>query len=185
VHRDIEHVLFSEEDILKGIEALAQEVTAEYTGRDWTVVSVLKGSCIFASDLVRRVPIPLEMAFVAARSYADNTRPGELRVDFLPSEGEVEGRNLLLVDDILDTGRTLSALKAELLARGALQVKTCVFLDKPARRELDLNPDFRVFEVANEFVVGYGLDFAGRYRNLPYVGTLKPSVFACAQGAGS
>lgn len=185
MHRDIEHVLFSEEDILKGIEAVAAEVTEAYRGQDWTVVSVLKGSCIFASDLVRRIPIPLQMAFVAAHSYGDGTRPGELHVDFLPSEDEIEGCNLLLVDDILDTGRTMFALKNELLSRGATEVKTCVFLDKPSRRELRLEPDFRVFEVRDEFVVGYGLDFAGRYRNLPYVGALKPSVFECTQGERS
>ena len=101
---------------------------------------------------------------------------------FSSNGDEIEGCNILLVDDILDTGRTMHALKNELLARGASQVKTCVFLDKPSRRELHLEPDFRVFEVQNEFVVGYGLDFAGRYRNLPYVGALKPAVFECLDG---
>lgn len=182
MHQDIDHVLFSEEDILKGIEAVAAEVTEAYRGQDWTVVSILKGSCIFASDLVRCIPIPLQMAFVAAHSYGDGTQSGELHVDFLPNGDEIEDCNILLVDDILDTGRTMHALKNELLARGAAQVKTCVFLDKPSRRELHLEPDFRVFEVQNEFVVGYGLDFAGRYRNLPYVGALKSTVFERAEG---
>ncbi len=183
MHRDIENVLFSEEAILAGIERVAESVTKAYQGREWTVVSVLKGSCIFASDLVRRVPIPLELAFVAARSYGSGTRPGTLHMDFLPAASEIEGRNLLLVDDILDTGRTMHALRTELLERGAAEVKTCVFLDKPSRRELHLEPDFRVFEVDNLFVVGYGLDYAGRYRNLPYVGALRQEVYE-AVGAG-
>ncbi|MAG62387.1 hypoxanthine phosphoribosyltransferase [Candidatus Woesearchaeota archaeon] len=178
----MDHVLFSEEAILDGIEAVAAEVTEAYRGQEWTVVSILKGSCIFASDLVRRIPIPLQMAFVAAHSYGKGTQSGKLHVDFLPSGDEIEGRNILLVDDILDTGRTMHALKNELMNRGAVQVKTCVFLDKPSRRELHLEPDFRVFEVQNEFVVGYGLDFAGRYRNLPYVGALKPAVFEDIKG---
>ena len=182
MHQDIDHVLFSEEDILQGIEGVAAKVTEAYRGQDWTVVSILKGSCIFASDLVRCIPIPLQMAFVAAHSYGDGTQSGELHVDFLPNGDEIEDCNILLVDDILDTGRTMHALKNELLARGAAQVKTCVFLDKPSRRELYLEPDFRVFEVQNEFVVGYGLDFAGRYRNLPYVGALKSTVFERAEG---
>jgi hypoxanthine phosphoribosyltransferase len=144
------------------------------------VVSVLKGSCIFAADLIRRIPIPLELAFVSSSSYGDRTESDELALDFLPTDGEIAGRRLLLVDDILDTGRTLHALERELTARGATEVRSCVFLDKPARRAIDFAPDFRVFEVEDLFVVGYGLDFAGRYRNLPFVGALRREVFAAA-----
>jgi hypoxanthine phosphoribosyltransferase len=180
LHNDIERVLFSEQQILAGIDRVAREVTSAYQGRDFTVVSVLKGSCVFASDLIRRIPIPLELAFLAASSYGDGTVPGELEVNFFPAGNEIDGRNLLLVDDILDTGRTLYALKRELAHRGARDVKTCVFLDKAARRAVPLSPDFRCFEVGNLFVVGYGLDFAGRYRNLPYVGALRKEVFAAA-----
>jgi len=103
-----------------------------------------------------------------------------LEITFFPAGNEIEGRNVLLVDDILDTGSTLRSLMAELRRRGAREVKTCVFLDKPARRAVPLEPDFRCFEVENIFVVGYGLDFAGRYRNLPYVGALRKEVFAAA-----
>lgn len=181
MHDDIERVLFSEEAILAGIDRVAREVTETFRGEDFTVVSILKGSCIFASDLIRRIPVPLELAFVSASSYGDGTESGDLKVNFLPAEGEIEGRRLLLVDDILDTGRTMHALKRQLTERGAAEVKSCVFLDKPSRRSLEFNPDFRVFEVEDLFVVGYGLDFAGRYRNLPFVGALRSAVFAAAQ----
>jgi hypoxanthine phosphoribosyltransferase len=176
LQEDLERILFTEAQIRQGIDRVASEITRCYQGRPFTVVSVLKGSCIFASDLIRRIPIPLELAFVSASSYRNDTRPSELEVNFLPADGEIAGRNLLLVDDILDSGRTLQAIKLELQARGARDVRTCVFLDKPARRAVDFHPDFRCFEVDDLFVVGYGLDFAGRYRNLPYVGALKPAA---------
>jgi hypoxanthine phosphoribosyltransferase len=180
LHSDIERVLIDEAEIHAGIDRVAAEVTQHYRGRDFTVVSVLKGSCVFASDLIRRIPIPLELAFLAASSYRAGTRPSGLEISFFPAGNEIEGRNVLLVDDILDTGSTLRLLKAELHRRGALEVKTCVFLDKPARRAVALTPDFRCFQIENSFVVGYGLDFAGRYRNLPYVGALRKEVLAAA-----
>ena len=176
MHDDIETILLTEQEILNGIDRVAEEVTELFSGSDFTVVGVLKGSCVFTADLIRRLPIPLELAFVAASSYRDGTTAGRLDLNFFPAEHEIEGRRLLLVDDILDTGRTLAALRSELLGRGAAEVKSCVFLDKPARRAVELEADFRCFEVADQFVVGYGLDFAGRYRNLPYVGALKPSA---------
>jgi len=178
LHNDVERVLFTEAEILAGIDRVAREVTRAYDGRDFTVVSVLKGSCVFASDLIRAIPIPLELAFLSASSYGDGTEPGRLELSFLPTGNEIEGRNLLLVDDILDTGRTLFAVRRELLRRGAREVRTCVFLDKSARRAVDLRPDHRCFEVEDLFVVGYGLDFAGRYRNLPYVGALRQEIFS-------
>ena len=176
VKNHIERVLFDEHEILKGIDRVAAEVTACYGSEEFTVVSILKGSCVFASDLIRRIPVPLELAFVAASSYGDGTTSGELKLNFLPAEHEIEGRNLLLVDDILDTGRTMHAIKQELIKMGAANVQTCVFLDKPSRREFE--SDYRVFEVEDLFVVGYGLDFAGRYRNLPYVGALREEIYA-------
>lgn len=178
---DIERVLYSEEEILRGIDRVAEEVTRAYRGGELTVVSVLKGSCIFASDLIRRIPIPLELAFVAAQSYGEGTEAGELQVNLFPAGHEIEGRRLLLVDDILDTGQTLHRLRRELKGRGAADVRTCVFLDKPARRAVEFDADFRVFEVENLFVVGYGLDFAGRYRNLPFVGALRAEIFSGAE----
>ncbi|MCE9596033.1 MAG: hypoxanthine phosphoribosyltransferase [Planctomycetes bacterium] len=178
MHEDVERILFNEQQIVAGIDRVAEEVTRAYRGRDFTVVSVLKGACIFASDLIRRIPIPLELAFVSASSYGAGTQARELVLNFFPAESELAGRNLLLVDDILDTGRTLSRLVDELVQRGAAEVRTCVFLDKPARRAVDFHADFRAFEVDDLFVVGYGLDFAGRYRNLPFVGALKQECWS-------
>ena len=106
MHNDVERVLLDEEAIRAGIDRVAEEVTTAFEGMDFTVVSILKGSCIFASDLIRRIPIPLELAFVSASSYGDGTEAGKLKVNFLPAGNEIEGRNILLVDDILDTGRT-------------------------------------------------------------------------------
>ena len=180
MHGDIQRILLSEEEIREGIDRLALEVTEAFRGSDLTVVSILKGSCIFASDLVRRLPIPVDLAFVAARSYRSSTVAGELELQLMPSEEDVVGRRVLLVDDILDTGRTLSAVAAGIRAIGARSVSTCVFLDKPARRVVEVEADHRCFEIENEFVVGYGLDFAGRYRNLPYLGIPRQEITASA-----
>jgi hypoxanthine phosphoribosyltransferase len=193
VHQDVERILFTEVQIRDGIDRVAAEVTRAYGApveprsgagggsavaatKEFTVVSVLKGSCVFASDLIRRIPVPLELAFVSASSYGEGTTGGEIELNFFPAESEISGRNLLLVDDILDTGRTLSRLVAEMKRRGAREVRTCVFLDKPSRRTVPFQADFRAFEIEDLFVVGYGLDFAGRYRNLPYVGALRPEL---------
>ena len=196
MHQDVERILFTEVQIRDGIDRVAAEVTRAYGApveprsgaitsggnalaatKDFTVVSVLKGSCVFASDLIRRIPVPLELAFVSASSYGEGTTGGALELNFFPAESEIAGRNLLLVDDILDTGRTLSRLVVEMQRRGASSVRTCVFLDKPARRAVPFEADFRCFAVEDLFVVGYGLDFAGRYRNLPYVGSLKKETY--------
>ena len=185
MHEDLERVLFSEAEILAGIERVAAQVTALYRGSDFTVVSVLKGSCIFCADLIRRIPIPLQLAFVAASSYRAGTTSGRLEISYLPTGGEIEGRRLLLVDDILDSGQTLHQLKRELLRLGARDVHTCVFLDKPARRNVEFEADFRVLQVPDLFVVGYGLDFAGMYRNLPIVGVLRPEIYRRASASTS
>jgi hypoxanthine phosphoribosyltransferase len=180
VHADLERILYTEDEIQRGIDRVAAQVTEAYQGREFTVVGVLKGSCIFAADLIRRVPIPLELAFVSACSYRSGTTSGRLELNFFPSEDEIRGRHLLLVDDILDTGKTLSALAWELRARGAQNVRTCVFLDKPSRRLVEFHADFRVFEVEDLFVVGYGLDFRGHYRNLPVVAALRPELYSAS-----
>jgi len=178
MHDDIEEVLFSTEQILSGIIRVADELTRDYGGDDFVVVGVLKGSVVFVADLVRNIPAKLEMAFVGASSYGAGTTSGELKLNFFPMDEEIRGRRILLVDDILDTGRTMSRLKKEMYERGASDVKTCVFLDKPSRRAVDMEADYACFEVQDLFVVGYGLDYAGRYRNLPYVGALKPEHYA-------
>lgn len=178
MHDDIERILLDEAEIRAGVERVAAEVAAIYAHDEPTVIAVLGGSVVFVADLIRRLPIPLRLAFVQAESYRRDTQAGALAITGLPPDSELRARRILLVDDILDSGRTLDAIRAELLARGARDVRTCVLLDKPARRVVALAPDHVAFEVADLFVVGYGLDFAGRYRNLPYVAALKARVFA-------
>lgn len=177
VHRDIERILLSEEEIRAGVERVALQVTQDFAGEEFSVVSVLKGSCVFTADLIRRLPIPLSLSFVVVESYRDGTTPGEIEERLMPSSDEIRGRRVLLVDDILDSGRTLDYVGRELLARGAKDVSSCVLLDKPARRALSFEAEYRCYEVEDVFVVGYGLDYDGRYRNLPYVGKLRSQVF--------
>lgn len=184
MHDDIERILLDEEEIRAGIERVAAEITVVYSDDEPTVIAVLGGSVVFVADLIRRLPIPLRLAFVEAASYREGVRSGPLQLGGLPPASELAGRRVLLVDDILDSGRTLAAIRAALLASGAKEVRTCVLLDKPARRAVALAPDHVVFEVEDLFVVGFGLDYAGRYRNLPYVAALKPHVFA-GRGPGT
>ena len=176
---DISRVLLPEEEIRRGLRRIAERLTEEYRGRELTVVGILHGSCVFVSDLIRLLPLPLTLEFIGCSSYGTGTvSTGEPKLTFIPGCEDLAGRNVLLVDDILDTGRTLFRVREALRARRPADLKTCVFLDKPARRVAEIVPDFRCFEIEDVFVVGYGLDFAGRYRNLPYIGALKSEVYA-------
>ncbi len=176
--KDIERILFTETDIRVGLSRLAQEVTAYYQNAPCTVVSVLKGACLFTADVIRQLPFPLRLSFAAVSSYGEGTTSGRLSLDYFPTDQEIRAQRILLVDDILDTGRTLAFLRSTLLKQGAREVKTCVLLDKPGRRRVEHEADFRAFVIEDVFVVGYGLDFAGRYRNLPYIAVLRPEVCA-------
>ncbi len=180
MEKDIERILFTEAEIRGGVDRIGGEVSAYFRDNTCTVVSVLKGGCIFTADLIRCLSFPLSLNFAAVSSYRDGTAAGTLRLEHFPVEQEIEGRRILLVDDILDTGRTLEFLCAALFEHGASEVKTCVLLDKPAQRVVNSEADFRGFVIEDVFVVGYGLDFAGRYRNLPYLATLRPEVHAQA-----
>jgi hypoxanthine phosphoribosyltransferase len=182
---DIERVLFRPEEIQSAVRRIAEEVTNHYRGRPLTVVAVLKGACFFAADLVRSVPIPLELGFAGVSSYGAGDRPGEVAIEFLPAERELAGRDVLLVDDILDSGKTMERLRLEILARGARDVRKCVLLDKAARRETGDPAEFVGFPIEDRFVVGYGLDFAGRYRNLPFVGILRAGILEAPRRAAA
>ncbi len=178
--KEIERILFTEAEIRAGVDRIGGAVGAYFCADTCTVVSVLKGGCIFTADLIRRLSCPLSLTFAAVSSYRDGTAAGAPSLEYFPAEQEIQGRRILLVDDILDTGRTLEFLREKLLAQGAREVKTCVLLDKPAQRVVNSEADFRGFVIEDVFVVGYGLDFAGRYRNLPYLATLRPEVYAQA-----
>jgi hypoxanthine phosphoribosyltransferase len=184
VHADVERVLLGEGELCARVQELAAELARLYAGDEPTVIAVLKGSVIFVADLIRRLPIPLRLAFLQAESYRQDSRPGGLELGLGPPEAEIRGRRILLVDDILDSGRTLAAIRARILAAGARDVRVCTLLDKPARRALAFEAEHVGFRVEDHFVVGYGLDFAGRYRNLPYVGILRSEVLARAAKEG-
>ncbi|ADZ83625.1 hypoxanthine phosphoribosyltransferase [Cellulosilyticum lentocellum] len=174
---DIEEILYSEEALNARLTELGEQITNDYTGKPLTVISILKGSNIFTSDLVRKINLPLKMDFMAVSSYGNATEStGVVRI-IKDLDGSVEGENLLIVEDIVDSGLTLKYLKEILLTRNPASVKICTLLDKPARRKESVNIDYLGFEVPDGFIVGYGIDYAERYRNLPYVGILKRSVY--------
>ena len=170
--KEVTKVLFTEQEIAERVAALGREINRDYQGKDLLVVGILKGSFIFMADLVRRIGLPLEIDFMAAKSYGDGTHPGELRV-IKDLDKPLKGRHVLIVEDILDTGQTLKALYKMLEVRGAASLRTCAFLDKPSRRINDMQADYVGYGIDDYFVVGYGLDFAEKYRDLPYIGMIE------------
>ncbi len=173
---DVETVLITEADLAERVKTLAQQIEKDYTGKEMVIVSLLNGTVMFLADLIRNISLPLRLDFIGVSSYGAGTESGdlvftkELRID-------VHGRDVLLVDDILDTGRTLHRVLAKLRKLKPREIRTCVLLDKPERRVESVEADYVGFKIPNQFVVGYGLDFAERYRNLPFVGVLKPEMY--------
>ena len=177
MHQDIEKVLFSEEQLRERIRQLGQEITRDYAGQELVLVCILRGSYIFMADLSRAIDLPISADFIALSSYGKGTSSSgqvELRKDL---SDPVEGKHLLIVEDILDSGNTLYYLTNLLKTRHPASVRICTLLNKPERREKDIHPDYVGFTIPDAFVVGYGLDYAEKYRNLPYVGILKPTVY--------
>ena len=175
---DVEKTLFHEQTILARLDVLAAQITEDYAGKELTVVAVLNGSLIFAADLLRRVPLPLKLDCLSVSSYHGGTESsGTVTFDQV-SLPDINGRHVLILDDILDTGRTLHAI-SEKLRRGTnpLSVKICVLLRKKVQRAQELDADYVGFDIENEFVIGYGLDYQERYRNLPFIGVLRSSLW--------
>jgi len=172
-------VLISEAEVNVRISALGAQISKDYAGKTPTMVCILKGAVMFYTDLLRSIDIPLTMDFMAVSSYGNSTKSSgevEIRKDLSTS---IENKHVIIVEDIVDSGFTLSYLTRMLQSRGAASIKLCTLLDKPSRRApgINLKADYSGFEVGNEFVVGYGLDYAEFYRNLPYIGVLKPEVY--------
>lgn len=166
-------ILLTEEQIRERIKEIGDEITRDYTGRNPLLIGVLKGACFFLSDLLRAIDTRLSIEFIAISSYGSSTRTsGEVRI-LKDLDVAVEGRDLIVVEDIVDTGLTLSYLLANLKSRGANSVKLVALLDKFERREREVPIDYLGFRIPDHFVVGYGLDFAERYRNLPFIAVLK------------
>jgi hypoxanthine phosphoribosyltransferase len=171
---DLERVIYGEEEIAARLDELAVQITEDYRGKDLTVLAILNGSLIFMADLLRRIPLPLELDCLRVKSYFGGTvSTGRVQFDHaaLPL---VQDRHVLLLDDILDSGNTLAAISGTIrLEAGPLSVKSCVLLRKKKKRILSIEADYVGFDIEDEFVVGYGLDYQERYRNLPYIGILK------------
>jgi len=180
LHNDCESVLLSAEAISATVDRIAAEIQATYenSNRRLVMVVILKGSVPFAADLMKRLTLPIELEFMKVSSYGAGTKSsGEIKVSLDLNRDDLQDIDLLVVEDIVDSGRTLSRLTTLLKNRNAHSVRTCTLLDKPSRREVDFTPDFRGTVIPDEFVVGYGLDYNEKYRNLPFVGILKRSVY--------
>ncbi len=173
---DISDVIVTEEQLDAVLDRLAASITADLAGCDPVLVGVLTGAFMFMADLVRRLDFPLQIEFMRARSYGEDTRAGELTI-VMDLSCEIAGRHVLLVDDILDSGHTLAALARILQQRGAASVRTCCLLDKPARRAVAFEADYVGVRIPDRFVVGYGLDYAHHHRHLPFVGVLRPELY--------
>lgn len=174
--QDLEKILFTERQIQKRLEELGAEVEDRYQGEEITVISIINGALIFTADLIRRIRLPLRLDCIRASSYENATSPVGAPKIIDSVRLDVSGRHILLIDDILDTGNTLMRVRNELLAKKPGSIRTCVLLDKKSRRQVDFTADICGFEIPDEFVVGYGLDFAERYRHLPCIGILKPEL---------
>ncbi|WJH36384.1 hypoxanthine phosphoribosyltransferase [Paenibacillus aurantius] len=178
MQRDIQEVLYSEEQIQAKVKELGQQISRDFEGRNLLVICVLKGAFIFMADLVKNVTIPLDLDFMAVSSYGASTKSSGVVKIIKDLDVPVEGRDVLIVEDIIDSGLTLSYLIDVLERRNALSVTVVALFDKPGRRTVDLEPDYKGFTIPDAFVVGYGLDFAEKYRNLPFVGVLKEEVYS-------
>ena len=174
---EVESVLIGEKEIAARVRELAADIERDFVKQDLLVVALLTGTVPFLADLIRHITLPLKLDFMGVSSYGNNTAPGEL-VFTKELRLEAQNRDVLMVDDILDTGKTLRAVIDKLNALEPRSLKTCVLLEKKSRRSEKITADYVGFEVPDAFVVGYGLDYAERYRNLPFIGILKPEVYA-------
>jgi len=177
MEEDIEKILITEEEIKKRVKELGQQISQDYQGKNLLVIGVLRGAVIFMADLVRWITVPIDLDFMAVSSYGAATRTsGVVRIQKDLDE-DIRGRDVLLVEDIVDTGLTLSYLVKNLKSRAPASFEICALLNKKGKQRIPLNVKYLGFSIPDRFVVGYGLDYAQRYRNLPYVGILKPEVY--------
>lgn len=177
MNKDISEILFTEKEIADKVKELGEAIKKEYADEEeYVVVTVLKGSYIFSADLVRNLDTNAVLDFITASSYDGTHSTGVIRI-LQDIRADITGKKVILVEDIVDTGRTLAALKKDFIGRGAKDVKICTCLDKKAARVIDIEADFSCFEIGDQFVVGYGLDYNEKYRGLPYIGVLKSDIY--------
>lgn len=174
---DVAEVLLSEEEIQQRTKELGQQISTDYEGQDLLLVCVLKGAITFLADLMREITIPHAIDFMAISSYGASTESSGVVRILKDLDTSIEGRNVLIVEDIIDTGRTLNYITRNLRTRQPKSLRICTLLSKPSRREIDIPLHYVGFEIPNKFVIGYGLDFAEIYRSLPYIGVLKQEKY--------
>lgn len=174
----IEHTLISAEQIATRVTELGRQISTDYYGQEPLLVGVLRGVAVFMGDLVRAVTIPMDLDFIAISSYGNSTRSSGVVRILKDLDESVTGRHVLVIEDIIDTGLTLSYLMRTLLERRPASLEICTLLDKPARRLVDVPVKYSGFTIEDKFVVGYGLDYAQKYRNLPFIGVLKPEIYS-------
>lgn len=174
---DIKYVLYSEEYLKEVVTALGKQISEDYRGRNLLLVSILKGSVVFMTDLMRSIDIPCQIDFMAVSSYGSGVKSsGTVRI-LKDLDRDIRGYDILIVEDILDSGMTLNYLMELLYARDPNSIRICTLFDKPERRAVDIYADYKGIEVPDEFIVGYGLDYDEKYRNLPFVGVLKEEIY--------
>ena len=175
---DIQRVLVSEAELDKIVTEIADKISEDYRGKRLVLVCILKGAVVFMGDLMKKITIPVEIDFMKVSSYGNATKTsGAVNILLDLHRKDLAETDILIVEDILDSGMTLSYLSKHIMAKGASSIKIATLLDKPERRKVDVYPDYKGFVVPDEFVVGYGLDYDEKYRNLPYVGVLKPEIY--------
>ena len=177
VERDIEKILLSKEEIAIRVKELGEQISKDYEGKDLIAVGILRGSVVFFSDLMREIKIPMEIDFMAVSSYGQGSKStGSVRIKYDMQE-DIRGKHLLIIEDIIDSGWTLRNLLEQLRGRKPESIELCCLLNKPDRREVEVPVKYIGFDIPDEFVVGYGLDYASKYRNYEHVGILKRSVY--------
>ncbi|WP_026895566.1 hypoxanthine phosphoribosyltransferase [Clostridiisalibacter paucivorans] len=177
MREDLESILISTEEIQKKVKKLGEKITEDYRDKDLMLICVLKGAVMFMTDLAQSIDLPLDMDFMAVSSYGNASKSSGVVRIIKDLETSIEGKDILIVEDIIDSGLTLNYLVDILKSRGPNSVKICTLLDKPEGRQAPVEVDYMGFDVPNEFVVGYGLDFAEKYRNLPYIAVLKEEIY--------
>ena len=177
MHKDIEEVIITQKQLQKKVEELGRQITRDYEGRTMLLLCVLKGALMFMADLARAIDLPLEMDFMVVSSYGSATESSGVVRIVKDLEKPIAGKHVLLVEDIVDSGLTLHYLLDVLRTRNPASLGVCTLIDKVKERQKDVTPDYIGFQVAGRFVVGYGLEYAQHYRNLPYIGVLKPAVY--------
>lgn len=178
MNEDIKKVLINEDDLKAVVKRLGQEITNDYKGKDLLLIGILKGSIIFMADLMREIDLPCNIDFMAVSSYGNGTEStGRVKIN-KDLDNDIQGKDIIIIEDILDSGKTLFYIRDILSARKPASIKICTLFDKPERREANIKADYVGSLVPNEFIVGYGLDYSEYYRNLPFIGVLKEDVYA-------